>query len=81
MSHPNRGRMRKACVNPSVDEIRRVQARAGLTNARAAELVCVAEHTWENWVTEGPNNRQMPAGAWKLFRYEVGLLDPPKTRS
>ncbi len=76
--HPNRGRTKKPCVTPSVEEIRRAQARAGLTNAKCAALCCVTEHTWENWVAlDGENQRQMPAGAWKLFRYEIGLLGPP----
>jgi hypothetical protein len=73
-NHPRRGGRRGPCVNPTVDEVRRAQARAGWTNAQCAEACCVSEHTWENWVTEGPNHRDMPAGAWKLFRYEVGLL-------
>lgn len=80
--HPNRGV--KLCKTPSVAEIRRAQARAGLTNAECAVLVCVSERTWENWVADPdvPAYRPMPAGAWKLFRYEIGLLDPPpKTRS
>ncbi len=89
MSHPNRGGRNKPCVNPTVAEIRRAQERAwnpvtrerGLTNRQCAELCCVTEHTWESWLMEGPNGRQMPAGAWKLFRYEIGLLGPPGRRA
>lgn len=81
-NHPNRGA--KPCQTPSVGQIRRVQARAKLTNGQCAELVCVSQRTWENWVLDpsSDEHREMPAGAWKLFRYEIGLLDPPKkTRS
>lgn len=79
MSHANRSR-RQPCVEPRVAEIRRAQAKHGLTNAAAADLVCVPLRTWENWVADEGNaeHRPMPKGAWKLFRYELGMLAPPK---
>jgi hypothetical protein len=81
-NHPNRGRARKPCVSPSPEEIRKAQERSGWTNAQCADACCVSEYTWEGWVSEPTSgkHREMPAGAWKLFRYEVGMLDPP-TRS
>lgn len=71
MNHPNRSK-RSACHRPSADEIKLAQEQAGLTDARCAELVCVSEVTWKLWASGAT---RMPAGAWKLFRLEVGLLD------
>lgn len=71
MSHENRSK-RAPCHRPDVEEIQKAQERARLTDAQCAELVCVPEVTWYRWAAGA---FPMPPGAWKLFRYEVGMLE------
>jgi DNA-binding transcriptional regulator YiaG len=77
-NHPNRGKASR-CRDPKPAEIRRAREAAGLTQEQAGELVCTGWRTWQNWEAETgtPEHRQMPAGAWRLFQYEIGLLAPP----
>lgn len=73
MSHEQRSK-RAPCHRPSVKEIRQAQERAGLKDEQCADLLCVGVFTWLGWLSGAP----MPPGAWKLFRYEVGMLELPK---
>lgn len=59
--------------HPTVEEVRRIRALAGLTQKQAAELVSPARtaayKTWAGYETpEGHrNHRAMPLAAWELF--------------
>lgn len=73
-NHPSRraGADRFApCVRPRPSWIVAAQAKVGWTDARCAEACCVPEATWVGWKS---GQMAMPAGAWKLFRIEAGLL-------
>lgn len=78
-NHPNRGARPsdRPCLNPTGAEVRAAQKSAGLSHEQCAELVCVSAVTWMKWHSGA---MVMPCGAWKLFRYEVGLLVPPDHR-
>lgn len=71
MSHPNRSK-RAACHEPDCAEIQRAQKLYRLTDEQCAGMVCVGVLTWQRW---HDGSKPMPAGAWKLFRYEVGMLE------
>lgn len=72
MSHPARSR-RGPCFIPKPSEIAVAQQHAGWTDEVCAERICVSLLTWQRWKS---GSIAMPAGAWKLFRYEIGWLRP-----
>lgn len=72
-NHPNRaGCGRHAlCVTPRPGWIKAAQAKVGWDDQRCADACCVSVATWQGWTT---GLMRMPAGAWKLFRMQAGLL-------
>lgn len=72
-NHPNRGNGKKRCANPNPDYIIRMRTKHGLTQVDAAQMVCAADRTWQQWEA---GERRMPAAAWHLFLIRLGE-EPP----
>lgn len=59
---------KKATKGPAPDLVRATREAAGITQAKAAELVHVSEQTWAQWEAQpGPRARSMPYGMFELF--------------
>lgn len=65
---------------PTVDEIKELRVKAGLTQRQAAEMCDVSLRTWQSWELRNSGN-QMPAGMWKLFRIMVAVREIDKGSS
>lgn len=54
-------------------DVRDMREDAGLTQAQAADIVCVSPRTWQRWEMYGDESRRsdMSAGHWKLFIQEI----------
>jgi DNA-binding transcriptional regulator YiaG len=78
-SHTQRRKAFTPCRAPTPDEVKRAREWAQLTQAQAAEAVCSALRSWQQWeALEGtPDNRRMHPAFWRLFQKEVGL-DPDR---
>lgn len=53
---------------PAPDEIRAAREAAELSQTAAAQLVCSALRTWQQWEA---GDRRMHPGLWELFRLKV----------
>lgn len=62
---------------PTVDEIKELRLKAGLTQRQAAEMCDVSLRTWQSWELKKSGN-QMPSGMWKLFRILVAVREIEK---
>ena len=65
---------------PTVDEIKKLRIKAGLTQRQAAEMCAVSKRAWQSWELRNSGN-QMPAGMWKLFRIMVAVREIEKEDS
>lgn len=75
MSHPNRSKTnRSMSANPTPAEIREAREKAQLTQAAAAEIIHATTRSWENWETEGDEQRRMHPGLFELFLAKTGQL-------
>lgn len=73
MAHANRSKTARTEVsNPTPAEIRAAREKAGLTKPQAAELIHGSLRAWEDWETEGDNNRRMHPGLFELFQIKTG---------
>lgn len=71
-NHPNRSQTNRGVAsNPKPAEIVRAREAAGLTQQEAAALLYATWRTWQNWESNGPENRRMPPAAWELFNAKV----------
>lgn len=55
-------------MNPSPQEIREARVKAGLTQAKAGEIIGATRRAWQEW--EG-GRRNMPAAKWELFNLKT----------
>lgn len=55
---------------PTPEKIKQARKDAGLTQAKAAELVHVNLTSWQKWEQ---GNHQITAGLWELFLIKVGM--------
>jgi len=53
---------------PSPKDILEARKSRGLTQTKAANLVCVSLRTWQQWEA---GDRRMSAGLWELFCMKV----------
>lgn len=73
MAHANRSKMtRTEASNPTPAEIRAAREKAGLTKPQAADIIHGSLRAWEDWETEGDNNRRMHPGLFELFQIKTG---------
>lgn len=56
------------CETPTPEQIRAAREAAGLTQQRAADLMCTDKRTWQRWEA---GDRKMSPRDWKLFRIEA----------
>lgn len=62
--------------SPSPAEIRAARKAAGLTQARAAQLIHCSRSSWAEW--ESGVSKMHPA-FWELFLLKTGQPEPPAT--
>lgn len=63
---------------PTPDEVRAARAKAGLTQAEAAEKVLGSVKAWIKWESmDATENRRMHPGLFKLFLITTGQPLPP----
>jgi DNA-binding XRE family transcriptional regulator len=71
-NHPNRSQTNRGfSANPKPAEIQRAREAAGLTQTQAGELVHSALKSWQNWESDGQDNRRMHPATWELFNVKV----------
>jgi DNA-binding transcriptional regulator YiaG len=73
-NHPNRSRGHQPGANPKPAEIRAAREAAGLTQSAAAELVYSTLRTWQDWETDGAQNRRMHPAIWELWLIKTAHL-------
>lgn len=56
---------------PTQKEIKAARKKAGLTCAKAAELVGVQPLTWARWEGQTSRKTVMPKGLWELFTMKI----------
>lgn len=75
MSHPNRSKTNRSMeANPTPAEVRAAREKAGLTQAEAADVIHGSTRAWENWETEGDEQRRMHPGLFELFLAKTGQM-------
>lgn len=85
MAHANRSKTtRSEASNPTPAEVRAARERAprryvvpgdtgtGLTKQEAAGVIHGSLRAWENWETDGDENRRMHPGLFELFQIKTG---------
>lgn len=72
MSHPNRGKNRTPESNPTPAEVRAAREKAGMTLDQAAATIYSTLRAWQNWESEGEENRRMHPGLFELFLIKTG---------
>jgi transcriptional regulator with XRE-family HTH domain len=53
---------------PTKEQIREARLAAGLSQSKAAELVCVGTRAWQRWEY---GERRMSPGTWLLFQMRL----------
>ena len=75
MTHPNRSKTnRSLSSNPKPSEIREAREKAGLTQTEAAQLIHGTLRAWQDWETDGDQNRRMHLGLFELFLIKTGQM-------
>lgn len=68
MPHKNRSKTNRSLgSNPKPSEILAAREAAGLTQTQAAELIWGTLRAWQDWETDGDQNRRMHPGLFELF--------------
>lgn len=63
-NHPERSKPKARCKSPTPKQIKDLREESGLTQTEAAEMICSAPRSWQQW--EAGDRRMLP-GLWDYF--------------